>query len=234
MARRSQSDLSNARHFRRALHKDSFMNRSVAALVVTSIAMLTSACGMGAPLGDGKRGAAQAALTAMRPAQESDSGSSFNPLTAAGQPLNVGVATTVSGKKGGSAKVSLDVTTDSIDNPQNVGVKKSVDYADFSDDGKTKYNGSLGFTLLVATDGSSTSVKYAIKGRIVLSGEIDDTLDIDTTLDVAASVYDSNATSASVKLNGTISTRSGKYDFQNEALSIDVNADLPADVSVSK
>jgi hypothetical protein len=209
------------------------MNRSAAVLLLTSLAMLVSACGTGAPLGDGKRGAAKAAFTAMRPASESDTGSSFNPLTAAGQPIDVSVATNVKGKQSGNASVKLDVSTDSIDNPSNVGVIKNIEFADFSDDGKTRYNGALRAELLVTTDGSSATVKYALKGRLTLSGEVDDVLDIDTTLDVAASAYDSASPSASVKLNGMIVTRSGRYDYANEAISIDVTGDLPADVSVN-
>jgi hypothetical protein len=204
------------------------MNRSVAVVLVTSLATLLSACGMGAPLGDGKAGAAKAAYTALRPANDSSSGSSW------GQPIDVGLSTEVKGKDGGKAFVRLDVSTDSIDAAANVQVRKNIEFQDFSDDGKTRYNGSLKADLLVSTDGTSATVKYAVKGRITLSGAVDDVLDIDTTIDVAASDYQSGTGSASVKLKGTIGTRSGLYNFNDESLSIDVAGDLPADVSVNR
>jgi hypothetical protein len=209
------------------------MNRTAAVTLLTSLSMLVCACGQGSPLGDGKRGAAKAAYTALRPANEADTGTSWNPLTAASQPIDVSLTTEVKGKAQGKATVSLEVSTSSIDNPSNVGVRRNIAFADFSDDGKTRYNGSLKAELLVTTDGSSASVKYAVKGRITLSGEVDDVLDIDTTLDVAAAAYDASAVDASVKLNGTIVTRSGRYDYANEAFSIDVLGDLPADTSVN-
>jgi hypothetical protein len=209
------------------------MNRIAALTVVTSLAGLLTACGQGAPLGDGKRGAAQAAFTAMRPAN--DRSSSWNPLTAAEQPLDVSLATTVKGRSSGSARVALEVSTDSIDAATHVGVAKNIEYSDFSDDGKTRYNGSLKVALLVNTSSSggstSATVKYKAKGHIVLSGEVDDTLDIDTTIDLAATAYESSSGSASVKLNGAIVTRSGRYDYRDESLAVDVSGHLPADLN---
>jgi hypothetical protein len=210
------------------------MNRSAAVVLVTSCAVLLSACGMGAPLGDGKAGAAKAAYTALRPANDSSSGSSWDPLSAAGQPIDVGLSTEVKGKEGGKAIVRLDVSTDSLDAATNVKVGKNIEFQDFSDDGKTRYNGTLRADLLVSTDGTSATVKYAVKGRITLSGVVDDVLDIDTTIDVATTDFQNGTGSASVKLKGTIGTRSGLYHFNDESLQIDVAGDLPADVSVSR
>ena len=205
------------------------MNRLTAAVVFTSLAGLLTACGQGAPLGDGKRGAAKAAYTAMRPAADSDSGSSWNPLSAAGQPVDVSLSTTVSGKSSGTATVALDVSTSSSGSATDVGLRKNITYNEFSDDGKTRYNGSLKVELLVATDSNSASVKLKAQGRVTLSGEVEDVLDIDTVIEVAATSYDSGAASASVRLNGHITTRSGRYDYVNESVAIDTRSDLPAD-----
>lgn len=199
------------------------MNRPFTAAVTLTLAALSSACGTGAPLGGSKAGAAQALYQAMRPASESGGYGGF------GSPIeNVSAQVTVKGKASGTATVKADVVVDQSGGSSQVAVRSTITYADYSNDGKTRYNGTLTLDLKVSSTGSSAEVKYVAKGTLTLSGEIDDNLDIDTSIEVSASALSASSGSASVRISGSISTRSGRYDYAAEAFDIAVTDELPA------
>ena len=199
------------------------MNRASASVLVAGLALVSFACGpAGAPLGQGKQGAAQALFHAMRPASAEPGAAGSS-----GQGIDVFSSSTVKGRAGGLATVNFDISVDQTTGT-NVSVKRTIKYADFSDDGKTRYNGSLAVDLLVQTTSTSALVKYSIKGRIDLSGEVGDFLDADTQLEVNATQLSASDGTASVKMNGSVTTSAGVYQYSNEAFDFDVTAGLPA------
>jgi hypothetical protein len=198
------------------------MNRATASLLFSSLAVLSTACGpAGAPLGNGKTGAAQALFHAMRPA-------TTEPSAAGGSGAGIDVISTseVKGRSGGTATVTFNVSVDQTGG-STVTVKRSIKYADFSDDGKTRYHGTLAVDLLVQATTGSAVVKYSTKGRVDLTGEVADFIDADTSLEVNTTDLSSSAGNASVKLNGAVITSGGTYNYANEAINFDVAAGLP-------
>src|SRR4051794_11687763 len=103
--------------------------------------MALSACGPGAKLGGGREGAAQAlsqassALT--RPGESTGVNFGFS-----GNGADVGITVEVKGSRGGSAKVTVHELV-SGGQTTTAGIDTSVVYADFSEDGRTRYNGSI-------------------------------------------------------------------------------------------
>ena len=191
------------------------MNRT-ASLLAVSLALLSSACGpASAPLAPGKQSTSQALFHALRPA-------SAEPTDTSGQG-GAGAASSVKGRVGGAAKVAFEVSVTS----GNVAVRRSITYVDFTEDGKTFYNGTLAVDVLVKTSATSAVVKYAAKGKVTLSGAVNDFLEADVAIEVDSTSLSSTSGSASVKLAGKVTTSTGAYQYGDEAFAFDVAAGLP-------
>ncbi|MHB8878957.1 MAG: hypothetical protein ACYC8T_35090 [Myxococcaceae bacterium] len=185
---------------------------------------MLAACGpSGAPLGGGKKGAAQALFHALRPASAEPGAAGSS-----GQGIDVTSQSEVKGRAGGTATVVFDVSVAQSGAAGGVTVRRNIKFVDFSDDGKTRYNGSLVVDLVVQSTGTSALVKYAAKGRVDLSGEVSDFLDADVTLEVSTSALSASSGTAGVKLAGTVTTGAGAHAYSNEAFEFDVAEGLPA------
>ncbi len=191
--------------------------RGVAVLAATGV---LAACGGGGKLGGGKEGAAQALFqttSALSSARKSSTGG-----LRSGADLNATV--TVPGRHGGTAKVEMKLT--SI--PFAGTVDSTITYDKFNVDGKNTFDGTL--TTSLATEGSAAgaSATLKIKGKVTVAGDVNDFLDADVTQKLTVDVLNSTHGKVSLSLDGSIATSSESFTYQNETLSIDVDATLPS------
>ncbi|MGQ0504093.1 MAG: hypothetical protein ACT4TC_02125 [Myxococcaceae bacterium] len=199
--------------------------KSFSSVVLAVMGMTLAACGGGAKLGGGKEGAAQALNGAARPYQ-SGTGAQSSPLTSGA--FTFGTTTEVTGRHGGTAKVTVDVGV------AQTGISQSmtVVYSGFNDDGKNRYDGTLTVSNKVAGTTGSLTTESVVAGKLTISGEISDFIDVNVTQKVSLTSGGSGSTAAavSVTMDGTVTTSTETYTYANEAFSFDVNASLPAQV----
>lgn len=207
-------------------------------LAVATTALV--ACGGGAKLGGGKEGAAKALFEASQPAGQGGNKSSQG-LNVSGLGLNVSglvdPRTLVSGAdtalevavdcaKGGSVKLKLDLTSTGS---QTGAFKYDVEYKDCSEDGVNSFKGKMTMEFSFAGTGTSLDMSMRLKGKIELSGDIDDFIDADVTETISLAATSATSGTVSVKLNGTIKTSDGSYTYANESITINAGGELPMD-----
>jgi len=197
-------------------------------LAAATTALVACGGGDGAKLGGGKEGAAKALFSASQPAGQggNSNGQSLMRQMASGAATGA-VEFSVNCAKGGSVKLKLDVTSGN----QTGGFKYETEYKDCTQDGVNSFDGKL--TMEMSLSGSATSLEMAmrLKGKLELSGDIDDFLDADITETVAIAATSATSGSVTVKLDGTIKTSDGSYVYANESISISVDGSLPIDNS---
>ncbi|HEX8701047.1 MAG TPA: hypothetical protein VF815_19540 [Myxococcaceae bacterium] len=205
------------------------MSRFLRLSVLAVAAAALVACGgdeeqqVGAKLGGGKQGAAQALFEASQPASQGGQGGLLQALVSGA--AGVGTEVTVNCAKKGSVKLKLDLTSG---NDTSGSLKYELEYNACNEDGANQFDGKLAMELKFAATETSAALELKLKGRIAISGEIEDYLDADVTetIDVMATGKDSG--SVTVKLNGTIATSTESYVYNNESITITVGGELPA------
>lgn len=198
-------------------------------LVAAATTALVACGGSGAKIGGGKEGAAKAAFQAGQPAGQGANTSGQNLL----RQLAAGAATgsaefSTDCAKGGSVKLKLDLT--STDN-QSGGIKYKADYNKCSQDGINSYDGSMEMEFKANITGSSVELSIRLKGKVDITGTIDDSIDADVTETFAATATSATSGTVSIKVDGSIKTSSASYTYANETLNITVDGSLPADNS---
>lgn len=194
-------------------------------LAVASAALV--ACGGGAKLGGGKEGAAQALFEASQPAGKGGQGNLLQALASGAAGIDAEVS--VDCAQGGSVKLKLDLN--SIDQTSG-SFKYELEYKGCNEDGANEFDGKMTMEFKFATDGTTTAkVELKLKGKIEISGEIDDFIDADVTETIDVTATGANSGSVTVKLNGTIKTSEESYTYTNESITITVGGELPADDS---
>jgi hypothetical protein len=200
---------------------------SLLALATTALV----ACGGGAKLGGGKEGAAKALFEASQPAGKGGNSSSqglnvsglVNPrLLASAADTNLEVA--VNCAHGGSVKMKLDLTSFGS---QAGSFKYDLEYKDCNEDGVNEFKGKMTMELLL--DGGTNSLELAmrLKGKIEISGDINDFIDADVTETLSVTATGVSTGTVSIKLNGTIKTSEGSYAYNNESITINAGAEIP-------
>ena len=200
-----------------------FIRLSLVAAATTALV----ACGGGAKIGGGKEGAAKAAFQAGQPASQGANTSGQNLLRQLAEGAATGsVEFTDDCAKSGSVKLSLDLTST---DKQFGGIKYKVDYNKCSQDGINTYDGSMEMEFKANISGTTVELSIRLKGKMDISGDIDDSIDADVTETFAATATSTHSGTVSIKVNGSIKTSSGSYTYANEALNITVDGGLPAD-----
>jgi hypothetical protein len=207
---------------------------SLLALATTALV----ACGGGAKIGGGKEGAAKALFDASQPAGQGGNKSQQG-LNVSGLGLNVSglvdprtlasaadtsIEVAVDCAKGGSVKLKLDLTSSGS---QSAGFKYKVSYDKCSQDGVNSFKGDMTMEYSFAGTGTSLELAMRLKGKIEISGDIDDFIDADVTESVAFSATSATSGSVTVKLNGSIKTSDGSYTYANESLTITAGGSIP-------
>jgi len=176
-------------------------------------------CG-GRPLAPGKEAAAGALFQSSR-------GTMGTPGMLA-QLMNAGAGTQtqikVSCPRGGSVAISVNVDTS---NPSS-SFAYDLTYDGCNFDNHTSMRGTLHMTFDVVTGSASVQLALHLKGRVELSGDISDFVDVDVTETVTQSDLTASSVNVQVVLNGTITDRSGTYSFANETVNIDGSGFTPA------
>jgi hypothetical protein len=186
-----------------------------------------SACGGGAKLGGGKKGAAQALFQAGNATDQKGGQRILNILQSGAVET---AAVTVECTHGGSATLSID--TDGTFKNDGTGTftgSFDVEFDGCSEDGKNELDGSMTMGFYTVTTNSTAQLKLKMKGKIEFSGEISDFIDADITETVDVSVTNGNSVNVTVKLNGKIATSEETYTYNNETFTFDGSAELPAE-----
>jgi hypothetical protein len=203
------------------------MSRIIRFSLLAAAATALVACGGGAKLGGGKEGAAKALFEASQPAGKGGNSNSQSLLKA----LASGVDTTgnlevsVNCSQGGSVKLKLDLTGGS----QSGTFKYEIEYNSCNEDGANKFNGKMTMEMSFVGVGTSLEIAMRLKGKIEISGEIDDFIDADVTETIAVSATSATSGTVTIKLNGSIKTSEGSYTYTNETVTITVDGGIPAD-----
>jgi hypothetical protein len=199
------------------------MSRFIRLSILAAASAALVACGGGAKLGGGKEGAAKAAFEASQPAAKGGQGSLLQAL-ASGQ-TNINAEVKVDCANGGKAELKVDLTGGS----QAGTLKYEVKYDSCNEDGVNEFNGSMKMELSIVGTGTSADIALKLKGKIEISGDIDDFIDMDVTETISLTATGANSGTVTVKLNGTINTSEGNYVYNNESITITAGGTLTAD-----
>lgn len=208
---------------------------SLLALATTALV----ACGGGAKIGGGKEGAAKALFDASQPAGQG--GNKQQGLNVSGLGLNVSglvdprtlasaadtsLEVSVDCAKEGSVKLKLDLTSTGS---QAGGFKYKVSYDKCSQDGVNSYKGDMTIEYSFAGTGTSLDLAMRMKGKIEISGDVEDFIDADVTETISLAATSATSGTVTVKLNGSIKTSEGSYTYANEALTLTAGGSIPMD-----
>lgn len=206
------------------------MKRFVRSSVLAAAALSLAACSSGPKLGGGKQGAAQALYQASD--STSDKGQNRLMKRAMGQDISLDGSVEVACTHGGTASMSVD--TDSITSTEtSVTLAFDIEYDDCNEDGKNTLNGDMTMGFLISADTSSFELALHMKGELDISGEVDDFIDADVTEYIG---FNGTSGQVTLKLKGTIETRSGEYVYDNETFTfaeagvLPVEADADAEI----
>ncbi|MFP2904643.1 hypothetical protein ACLESD_06210 [Pyxidicoccus sp. 3LFB2] len=175
-----------------------------------------------AKLGGGKQGAAKALHQANRPVRGEDSG--FSQRLVAMAQTDVSSERTEPGAAGGKAIVKETVKVSATGE---VRVESVIQYVDYSEDGKNRFNGTLTDTVVVSAASGTGEVLLTSKGRVEITGEVTDYLDANATLKVGGSEISATTGNVSMNIRGTLTTSSGTHSYADEAINIAVEGPLP-------
>ena len=205
------------------------MLRLTRSTLLASLALALTACGgSGAKLAGGKEGAAQALFMASQ--------ASSSALSAASTGRRVSAASTrpsmdmsVDCAKGGKVSLRFDVD-ESADYSQGGEFAYELDYDGCNQDGRNAFDGTLLTSLVTdVVDSESFSLATKLKGKLDISGEVDDFIDADITqlVDFDLEDIEAGAGTVVVRLSGTIRTSTATYTYDGTPLTVTVGA-LPA------
>ncbi|MCP3139458.1 hypothetical protein [Pyxidicoccus xibeiensis] len=178
--------------------------------------------GSGAKLGGGKQGAAKALHQANRPVRGESSGFGQG-LVAMALP-DVSSERTEPGAAGGKALVKETVNVAATGD---IRVESVIQYVDYSEDGKNRFNGTMTDTVVVSASSGTGEVLLTSKGRVQITGEVTDFLDANATLKVGGAEISATTGEVSMNIRGTLTTSSGVHTYADEAISIVADGTLP-------
>lgn len=126
-------------------------------------------------------------------------------------------AITIPGKSG-SAKLTMK--TDASEN--GAVIAYSIEYAEFSADGKNTLDGKMDYSVKVTGDASSMRSETTMKGTVTLTGEFDSEIEMDVTMaaDVAMSA---GKGSVSLTMDGFVKADGTQYDYAHEAITVNID-----------
>jgi hypothetical protein len=204
------------------------MSRIVRLSLLAAVTTALVACGGGEKIGGGKEGAAKALYAASQPSAKggSTNGQSLMRQIAAGAATGA-LEFSVDCAKGGSVNLKLDLTAGN----QTGAIKYATEYKDCNQDGVNSFDGTM--TLEMTITGALNSVEFAMhmKGKIEISGDIEDYIDADITQTISASAATATSGNVTFKLDGTIKTSENSYTYVNEMITITVEGSIPVDNS---
>jgi hypothetical protein len=188
------------------------------------------ACGSGPKLGGGKEGAAKATF-------ETTQASNKGLQRASGQALPIhrelasraaadGVGeVTVDCAQGGKLTLKIDFTALLRDEFEGGKLNYEIEFDGCKEDGANELDGELAVELAISAGTASLDIK--LKGKVEISGEVDDFIDVDVTQNISATGLSQTTGSVSIKLTGTIKTSEETYTYDGTPISISVEGGLP-------
>ncbi|MBN1209859.1 MAG: hypothetical protein JXB05_33725 [Myxococcaceae bacterium] len=207
------------------------MSRFIRLSILAAATAALMACGGGgAKLGGGKEGAAKALFEASQPAGQggkSNGQALIERLASAAQSIG-NADRSVDCAHSGSVALKLDLTSVIVDGTGEVKFKSEVDYKGCNEDGANEFNGKMTMEFKLSALGSAATIELKLKGKIEISGEIEDFLDADVTQIISAAATSQTTGSATITITGTIKTSESTYTYDGTPLTITVEGHIPA------
>jgi hypothetical protein len=194
------------------------MTRFTRLTMLSAMAAGLVACGGGAKLGGGEKGAAQAAYQASKPAGRFGFTSQQLVERALASGATTNAIFTAKCTKGGKASLTLDA----VNLGQNGALNYSVSYDDCSEDGRNEYNGTVASSLRFALHENFSGFSFitTMKGKLTIEGEVSDFIEMDTTLTMAIGATSTTAGNVKLLVDGKVTTSQGAYLYVNENLDL--------------
>lgn len=169
------------------------------------------ACGGGAKIAPTKEGAASAAFAAGR-----GGGSTHSTMRAVLQPVTGLVSATATARcpNGGTVKVTTHIDTSGT----STALTLEVIYDDCNYDGESSMRGTVNMVMSSVIDGQSVATAMTMTGRVEFSGAISDYVVMDLTQTVDVSKISATTGSVQLVLDGTVTTSSGTYSYDQETI----------------
>ena len=203
------------------------MLRFTRSTLLASLALALTACGgSGAKLAGGKEGAAQALFMASQAGSSALSAASTGRRASANRPS---MDMSADCAKGGKVTLRFDVD-ESADYSEGGEFSYELDYDGCNQDGRNAFDGTLLTSLVTdAVDSESFSMATKLKGKLDISGEVDDFIDADITqsLDFDLADLEAGVGTVVVRLSGTIKTSTATYTYDGSPVTVTVG-ELPA------
>ena len=205
------------------------MLRHTRSVLLASLALALTACGgSGAKLAGGKEGAAQALFMASQASASAMSAAGGRRVSATSTRPSVDMS--VDCAKGGKVSLSMDFD-ETADYSDGAELAYALKYDDCSQDGRNSFDGTLLSSIVTDVDAGNESFSMAtkLKGKLDISGEVDDFVDANITqsMDFDLSDVESGSGTVVVRLFGTIKTSTATYTYDGSPLTVQVGA-LPA------
>jgi hypothetical protein len=179
-----------------------------------SVAVLAFVGCVGAKLGGGRQGAAQALAMASSAALTGNAAAGASGGTAS-----------FACPHGGSVVVTLTSTTTTSQD-----ASFAAQYQGCSVDGKNRFDGTLTTTMTFESSSTGGAFVMHMAGEITISGDVSDFLRADITERMSFTTTTSSTTTsvhATIVLDGWIETSSDHYAYSAETFEVDTSAELP-------
>ena len=194
------------------------------AVLIAALATLV-ACGGSAPLAPTKEATAQAVYTVGQGAKGARGAVSpladFQALARSqpGIPFQADVTSSCAKEGKVTLKIS-SVEVDLSDTAATTLFNMSMVYDNCTHDGKSRMTGTLATSLITTTAAAGASVVMGMKGKVTLTGEVEDFLDMDINQSMEASSLEASSGKVGIYMQGKVTTSSGTYTFNNEVVAV--------------
>jgi hypothetical protein len=200
------------------------MTRLTRLTMLAAMTLGLVACGGGAKLGGGEKGAAQAAFQASQPVGRNGNTSANALVRKALASGALTVSVSYDCHKGGKVSWGVDLTNVG----QNGTFNYDVTYDNCNEDGKNEYNGKMVYAMRFAVDPTLESFAFitTMKGRLTIEGEISDYIEADVALTMALTATSAHSGNVTLVIDGSIKTSEGSHVYTQDTLSI-IAGELP-------
>jgi hypothetical protein len=179
-------------------------------------------CGGGKALPDGKEGAAQGLTKVFQAMGVVMAAAAQQSSLASGATYeSSGTATC---PEGGSAQWAYELTTTDTGTGTST-YDYTIEYNTCDIDGKSILDGNVGISFVLQSGSSgSGNYDYTYNGRVDLSGDIEDFVDMDVHQVGSYTGAGTGNVQFHMTLTGTITTSSGSYTFDNEDINVSTDS----------
>lgn len=201
------------------------MTHALRPFLVLCLATALTACGGGAKLGGGKEGAVEA-LQEIGSLGNDASGAWHGGTVKAASDITFTDTRTVKCAHGGTVKVSTGLDASGGGSTGTVALVQTLELDGCNPKGRNTFDGTMTTTMNVAGTDTTATVDARYKGRVDISGEVDDFVDADVTFTMSAAQVGKTGAEVTLTSRGTITTSTATHTYNGETLVIRADGDL--------